>query len=159
MLSVMESTPPPAEQLRAIEQAEAAPYINFPPTPWWYSPAIGAWAAAFVGAFSWWRVNSALFLVSLALLVVLEGLFIGWLKRRHGALPMPGYGRPPAEIASAWRWYGAGAVVVIAAIAVAWWLGGVATGAVVAFITVAAGLAVYERRYAQAAARARERLR
>jgi hypothetical protein len=82
----MESSPLP-EQLRAVERGEAAPYVRFPPTPWWYAP-----------------------------------------------------------------------VVVIAAIAVAWWLGGVAVGAVVAFVTVTAGLAVYERRYAVAAARVRERL-
>jgi hypothetical protein len=146
-------------QLRAIEQGEAAPYIHFPPTPWWYCPAVGAWAAAFVGAFAWWRVNGVLFAASLVVLIALEALFIGWLKRRHGALPMPGYGRPPAEIASVWRWYVAGFVAVIGAIAVAWWLGGVAVGAVVAFVTVTAGLALYERRYAEAAARARQRLR
>jgi len=154
----MESTPP-SEQLRAAERGEAAPYVRFPPTPWWYSPVVGAWAAAFVGTFAWWRVNAVLFVTSLVVLIVLEGLFIGWLKRRHGALPRPGYGRPPAEIASVWRGYAAGFVVVIAAIAVAWWLGGVAAGAAVAFVTVTAGLAVYERRYAVAAARVRERLR
>jgi hypothetical protein len=153
----MESSPLP-EQLRAVERGEAAPYVRFPPTPWWYAPVVGAWAAALVGTFSWWRVNAALFVAWLLLLIVLEGLFIGWLKRRHGALPMPGYGRPPAEIASVWRGYAAGLVAAIAAIAVAWWLGRVAVGAVVAFVTVTAGLAVYERRYAVAAARVRERL-
>jgi hypothetical protein len=154
----MESIPP-AEQLRIIEQGEAAPYIHFPPTPWWYFPAVGAWAAALVGTFSWWRVNGALFVGSLVLLIALEVVFIAWLRRRHGALPIPGYGRPPAEIASVWRGYVAGLVVVIGAIAVAWWLGGTAAGAVVAFATVTAGLALYERRYAVAAARVRERLR
>jgi small-conductance mechanosensitive channel len=154
----MESTPP-AEQLRIIERGEAAPYVHFPPTPWWYFPAVGAWAAALVGAFSWWRVNAALFAGSLALLIALEALFIAWLKRRHGALPLPGHGRPPAEIASVWRGYVAGLALVIAAIAAAWWLGGVAAGAVAAFATVTAGLALYERRYAAAAARVRERLR
>jgi hypothetical protein len=154
----MESIPP-AEQLRIIEQGEAAPYVRFPPTPWWYSPAVGAWAAAFVGAFSWWRVNGVLFVGSLVVLIALEVLFIAWLKRRHGALPVPGYGRPPAEIASVWRGYVAGLAVVVGAVAVAWCLGGVAAGAVVAFATVTAGLALYERRYAEAAARVRERLR
>jgi hypothetical protein len=149
----------PAEQLKVIEQGEAAPYVHFPPTPWWYFPAVGAWAAAFVGAFSWWRVNGVLFVGSLVLLLALEVLFIAWQKRRHGALPMPGHGCPPAEIASVWRGYVAGLVVVIGAVAAAWWFGGVAAGAVVAFVTVTAGLALYERRYAEAAARVRERLR
>src|SRR5689334_3910822 len=154
----MESTPP-SEQLRAAERGEAAPYIRFPPTPWWYSPVVGAWAAAFVGTFAWWRVNAVLFVTSLVVLIVLEGLFIGWLRRRHGALPWPGYGRPPAEIAAVWRGYAAGLAVVAAAIAVSWWLGGVPVGAAVAFVTVTTGLALYERRYAQAAARVRDRLR
>jgi len=149
----------PAEQLRIIEQGEAAPYVHYPRTPWWYFPAVGAWAAALVGAFSWWRVNGFLFVGSLLLLIALEVLFIAWLKRRHGALPVPGYGRPPAEIASVWRGYVAGLTVVIGAVAAAWWLGGVAAGSVVAFATVTAGLALYERRYAVAAARVRERLR
>jgi hypothetical protein len=153
----VESTP--EEQLRAIEQGEAAPYISYPPSPWWYSPMVGAWAAAFVGAFAWWRVNGPLFIGSLVVLTLLEGVFIGWLKRRHGALPWPGYGRPPAEIASVWRGYAAGLVMVAAAVGVSWWLGGVPVGAAVAFVTVTAGLAFYEWRYAQAAARVRERLR
>ena len=157
MLSNMESTP--AEQLQAAERGAAAPYISYPPTPWWYFPAIGAWAAAFVGTFAWWRVDGVRFLLSLVLLIALELLFVAWMKRRHGALPMPGRGRPPAEIASVWRGYAAGFLVVIAAIGVAWWLGGIAIGAVTAFLTVTAGLVVYEWRYAAAAAHVRERLR
>ena len=86
-------------------------------------------------------------------------VFVAWQKRRHGALPLPGYGRAPAEIASVWRGYVAGLVVAVAAVAVACWLGGVPAGAVTAFVTVTAGLALYERRYAQAAARVRARLR
>lgn len=158
MLSGMESISP-SEQLRAVERGEAAPYISYPPTPWWYFPVIGAWAAALVGTFTWWRVNGALFASSIVVLIALEVLFIAWMKRRHGALPMPGHGRPPAEIASVWRGYLAGLLVVVAAIGVAWWLGGVAVGAVVAFLTVTTGLVVYEQRYAVAAARVRERLR
>ena len=149
----------PSEQLRTIEQGQAAPYVNFPPTPWWYFPAVGAWGAAYVGAFAWGRVNGAGFVTSLVLLIALAAGFIGWLKRRHGALPIPGYGRPPAEIATVWRGYAVGLVVVIAAIVLASWLGGIAVGSGVAFVTVTAGLAVYERRYAEAAARVRARLR
>jgi len=154
----MESIPP-HEQLRVIAQGEAAPYISYPPTPWWYSPAVGAWAAAFVGAFAWWRANSPLFIGALVVLIALEGLFIGWLRRRHGALPWPGYGRPPAEIAAVWRGFAVGLAVVVAAVAVSWWLGGVPAGAAVTFVTVTTGLTLYERRYAQAAARVRDRLR
>ncbi len=149
----------PAAQLRAIERGEAAPYISYPPTPWWYYPLIGAWAAALVGTFSWWRVNGALFASSLVLLIALEVVFIAWMRRRHGALPMPGHGRPPAEIAAVWRGYVAGLLAVIVAVGVAWWRGGVAVGACAAFVTVTTGLVFYERRYAAAAAQVRERLR
>lgn len=41
---------------------------------------------------------------------------------------------------------------MILVIAVAWWLGGGAAGPVAAFVGVTAGLAIYEHRYAQAAA-------
>ena len=154
----MESTPPD-EQLRVIAQGEAAPYIRYPPTPWWYSPAVGAWAGAFVGMFTWWRVNAPLFIGSLVVLIALEGVFIGWMWRRHGALPRLGYGRPPAEIAEVYRRFAVSFAVVAVAVAVSWIFGGVPAGAAVAFVTVTAGLALYERRYARAAAHVRERLR
>jgi hypothetical protein len=147
------------EQLRAVERSEAAPYIHYPPTPWWYSPAVGAWAAAFVGTFVWWRVNAVAFLAALIVLIALDLVFLRWMRRRHGALPMPGHGTPPPEIATIWRAYLLGLVVVVAAVALAWWLGGVLVGSITAFLTVTSGLAIYERRYAAAAARARERLR
>jgi hypothetical protein len=149
----------PSEQLRVIKRGEAAPYMTYPPTPWWYFPAIGGWVAALVLTFSWWRVNGVLFVGSLVLLVALEVLGFVWMKRRHGALPLVGRGHAPAEIASVWRGYVAGMVLVIAAVAVTCWLAGFAAGAVVAFVTVTAGLALYEWRYAGAVARVRERLR
>ena len=145
------------EQLQIIERAAAAPYVNYPATPWWYSPLVGLWAAAMIGAFTWWRENTALFAASLAILIALEGAFIAWIQRRHGALPMPGRGTPRR------RSVGSGAAtswlpVVAGLIALAWWLGGVPVAAVTAFVVVTAGLAYYERRYAVAAAKVRERL-
>jgi hypothetical protein len=109
--------------------------------------------------FSWWRVNAALFAGSLVLLVAIEVAFVAWQKRRHGALPRLGHGRPPAEILALWRGYVAGMLLVIAAVALTCWLAGIAAGAVVAFVTVTAGIALYEWRYAGASARVRARLR
>ncbi|TWD78986.1 hypothetical protein FB561_0034 [Kribbella amoyensis] len=146
------------EQLRILERAEAAPYISYPPTPRWYAPAIGAWAAAFIGAFTWWRENTPLFAASLAGLILLELVFVTWMQRRHGALPMPGRGRPPAEIGRVWSRYFVGLLVVCALVGLAWWRIGVAAGAATAFVTVTAGLAYYEYCYAQAAAEVRKRL-
>ena len=141
-----------------VERAEAAPYINYPPTPWWYFPAVGLWAAAMIGAFTWWRVNVGLFVGVLAALLILAVVFLSWMQRRHGALPMPGRGTPPAEIASVWRGYFLSLPVIVLAVALVWWQGGVPVAAAVAFVLVTAGLAFYERRYALAAARVRQRL-
>ncbi|WP_155371445.1 hypothetical protein [Catellatospora vulcania] len=148
-----------AEQLKAAERGAAAPYVDYPPTPWWYAPSVGAWVAAMIGAFTWWRENTGAFVGSLALLLAVEALFIVWMRRRHGALPMPGKGTPPAEIAGVWRGYAIALPVIALLVAAAWWLGGVPAAAVAAFVLVTAGLAVYERRYALAAAETRARLR
>ncbi|MEV6281978.1 hypothetical protein [Kribbella sp. NPDC051770] len=146
------------EQLRNLERAEAAPYVEYPVTPWWYAPAIGLWVAAMIATFTWWRENAALFAGSLAALIVLELVFVTWMQRRHGALPMPGRGKPPAEIGALWGKYFAGLAAVVVAVGLVWWLVGVPAAAVVAFVLVTSGLVVYERRYAVAAARVKERL-
>lgn len=146
------------EQLQALRRGEAAPYISYPPTPWWYAPAIGAWTAAFIGTFSWWRVNGAAFTGALAVLLALNAVFVTWMRRRHGALPMPGRGRAPTEIVVLWRGFAVVLPMIAALVALAWWLGGIPVAAGVAFVLVTAGLAVYERRYAGAAARVRSRL-
>lgn len=141
-----------------VERAEAAPYLRYPPTPWWYFPAVGLWVAALIGTFTWWRENVGLFVGALAVLIAVEVLAIVVLQRRHGALPMPGRGTPPAEIAPVWRGYFLGLPVVAAAVALAWWLLGIPVAAGVAFVLVTGGLALYEQRYTRAAARVRERL-
>ncbi|SNT44216.1 hypothetical protein SAMN05421812_10687 [Asanoa hainanensis] len=146
------------EQLRIVESASAAPYVEYPPTPWWYAPAVGGWTAGVVGTFEWWRVNAGLFLGALAALLVVELVFVSWLRRRHGALPFPGRGRPPSEIAAVWRHYLVGLLVVAALVALTWWLTGPAVAAGVAFVLVTLGLAAYERVYARAATEVRSRL-
>ncbi|GGO27673.1 hypothetical protein GCM10011576_52520 [Micromonospora parathelypteridis] len=158
MLSGMESIGL-AEELAAAERGAAAPYIDYPPSPWWYAPSIGAWAAAMIGTFTWWRENVGLFVVSLAALIAVEILFVVWMQRRHGALPMPGKGTPPVEIARMWREYVASLPVVALIVGLVWWLVGVPAAAGTAFVLVTAGLAFYERRYAVAAAATRARLR
>ncbi|WP_144120798.1 hypothetical protein [Catellatospora sichuanensis] len=147
-----------AEQLKAAERGAAAPYVDYPPTPWWYAPSVGAWVAAMIGTFTWWRENAGLFVGSLAALIAVETLFIVWMRRRHGALPMPGKGTPPAEIAGVWRGYAAALPVIALLVALAWWFAGVPAAAGAAFVLVTVGLAVYERRYADAAAQTRARL-
>jgi hypothetical protein len=156
MVSGMESDA--REQLRIVERAEAAPYVSYPPTPWWYSPVIGLWAAGMIGAFTWWRSNAVLFIASMVILIALEGAFLAWMQGRHGALPMPGKGTPPKEIGAVWRGYFLALPVVAILIALAWWLISLPAAAITAFVVVTAGLAYYERRYAVAATKVRERL-
>ncbi|WP_426503155.1 hypothetical protein ACPPVO_36760 [Dactylosporangium sp. McL0621] len=148
-----------AGQLRAAELGAAAPYVSYPPTPWWYAPSAGAWVAAIIGTFHWWRENAGLFLGSLAALIAVELVFVTWMRRRHGALPRPGKGTPPAEIAGVWREFLVALPVIALVVGLVWWPAGVPAAAGTAFVLVTAGLAVYERRYAAAAARTRARLR
>lgn len=146
------------ELLEVAERAEAAPYIDYPTTPWWYPPVVGAWVAAMIGTFTWWRENIGLFVGSMVVLVIVEVVFLGWMTRRHGAFPMPGKGTPPAEIRSAWNSYFAALPPIAGLIGLSWWLGGVPIAAAVAFVVVTAGLVIYERRYAKAACVVRARL-
>ncbi|MGC4940662.1 hypothetical protein [Kribbella sp. DT2] len=148
----------PQQQLRELERAEAAPYVNYPKSPWWYAPAIGLWVTAMIGTFTWWRENAVLFCLSLAVLIVAEIGFINWMQRRHGAMPFPGRGRPPVEIGAVWRKYFAGVAAIVVMVGLVWWLVGVPVAAAVAFVQVTSGLYLYERTYAKAAARVRERL-
>jgi hypothetical protein len=158
MVVDMESTPDPAEHVRAMQRAEAAPYVRMPPSPWWVPLVFGAWAAAYVGAFVFWRQNQAAFIVAMLLLVGGVCALLGWLTRRFGALPLPGRGTPPAEIRREYRRYGVGVVVVVGLVAGAWWWAGAPAAAGSAFASVTAGLALYQASYERAAASVRERL-
>lgn len=157
MLSVMESNA--EDEFAMLERAEAAPYLGWPATPWWYAPAVGLWVGALVGA-TWWAGEPALFIGAVAVLLVVEGIFLGWMQRCHGAFPfpLPGRGNPPREIALVWRGYGMGVAVIVLLVGLAWWQVGVPLAAAVAFVLVTGGVALHESRYARAAARARERL-
>ncbi|WP_350281355.1 hypothetical protein [Kribbella sp. HUAS MG21] len=147
------------EQLRIIERAEAAPYVSYPKTPWWYPPVVGLWMGALIAVYTWWREREALFFPALVALIGLEIVFVIWMQRRHGALPFPGRGRPPREIGRIWKQYFAVAPVIVVLVAVVWWLAGGPAAAIAAFVLVTAGIWYYEHRYAIAAAQVRERLR
>ncbi|GEL21900.1 hypothetical protein PSU4_08540 [Pseudonocardia sulfidoxydans NBRC 16205] len=148
----------PRVALDELERAEAAPYVNYPATPWWHFPLMGLWAGAMVGAFVWWRESALLFVGAMVVLVAIETAYLVWLSRTHGALPMPGRGTPPAELAPVWRGYFIGVAVVVVGVGLVWWLLGIAAAAVTAFVLVTGGLAEYDRRYERAAARTRARL-
>ncbi|HXH56004.1 hypothetical protein [Iamia sp.] len=152
----MESDRTPRDPLAAAERAGAAPYVDYPPTPWWYFPAAGAWAASMVVAIGQAGERPGLTVGLVLVLVAAEVAFIGWYRRYRGT--MPSFSGVPAEVARAMGGFAVGAVVVVAVVVAATVWAGVLAGAALAFVGVTAGLVAYERRYEAAARATRERL-
>lgn len=150
----MESTQELRERQRVAERAAAAPYVDYPPDPGWYAPLFGVWAAVFVLVVGLvdspeWR-SGGLLVLALAC-----GVIIGWQRRRRGTWPR---GKPPAEIRRVGIAFVIGAAVVIGVGALLLWLTPTAVAALVSFVIVTAGVWWYDRAYARAADRTRERL-
>jgi hypothetical protein len=156
MVSVMESDRlDPTQARRIAERAEAAPYVDYPPTPWWYAPSVGLWAAALVlmtGA----APDGPLSALGIVALVVLEGAFLRWYFRYHGAVPSLRHA--PPEFRPAFARYAVGVVATVGLVACGWLLAGPWLAASVALVSVTVGLVLYERTFAAAARRTRERL-
>jgi hypothetical protein len=154
MLSSMESDRDLAGVLRRADRAAAAPYIDYPPTPTWYPPAAGLWAALFCVAFAI-PDDGPLRELSLLALVAVEVAFLLWYRRRRGTWPR---GRAPEEIRKVLAAFMMGAAAVTGIIGATWWLTAPWVAAIVAFAVVTPAVTWYERVYAAAAARARTRL-
>lgn len=139
--------------LHEAERAEAAPWTDYPPTPRWYPPATGLWAAGLAATFG--GLDDTTRSLAILGLVLLEALFLTWYTRYRGG--MWPTGRPPREFRPAIAWFLLG-LAVIAGAALA--LATVSLVAAVVLVAVAVTLLVarYEQAYADAARRARERL-
>ena len=139
--------------LREAERAEAAPWTDYPPTPRWYPPATGLWAAGLALAFG--GLDDRDRALTLVVLVTLELVFLRWYTRYRGG--MWPTGRPPREFRPAIAWFLAALTAVAAA---AFALAAVSLPVMVVFVGIAVTLilARYEQAYADAARRARERL-
>ncbi|MDN4159996.1 hypothetical protein [Nocardioides abyssi] len=148
---------PHADLLRDLERAEAAPYVDYPPTPGWYFPAAGAWFAGLTGVQGLTEDHLP---VAIALIVVLLGAlgaFCGWYARYRGAMPSV-LRRAPRGMGSMFALYFVGAAVVLG---VVWWTGaqaGWGWASALMFLLATAGLWLHEQSYAAAAARVRDRL-
>lgn len=140
--------------LRDADRAEAAPWVVYPPTPRWYPPATGVWAAALVLVLG--GLDGMAHKLGLAGLVAVELGFLAWYRRYRGTWPT---GSAPRELRPALVWFVVGALVVVAVLLLVHVVVGLWPTAVVALAGVTALMAWYERAYAAAAARARERLR
>ena len=141
------------DQLEAIERGEVSSWVVCPPTPVWWAPGFGLWAAALTLAIGLLD-GPAQSVVELGLVVVML-LLVGWDRRRRGTYPQ---GLPPRELRGAVVRMILGAAVVAIG---AWLLGllvGVWAAAVVAGLGTWAVVAWYEREYSVIAERIRERL-
>lgn len=141
-----------ADQLREVERAEATPYVTLLPSPWWYPPLAGAWAASLAAV-----LLLDLSGVALLVLVALELAFIAWMVRRQGAWPRM-TGSKPSEIDRAYWQFLVGLGVLAVAVGLTAWLAGPVAVCAVVLVGVTVGLWLYERAYERAAARVRARL-
>ena len=143
------------DALRAADRAEAAPWTDYPPTPWWYPVGFGLWAAALTIAFTILDDTPAKVPAVLALIAVEIGFLRWYVRYRQGVMPT---GPAPHEFRGPIALFVAGAALVVLGIAgLAAWIG---PWVAAAFALVAATSLVswYERAYGDAARRARDRL-
>lgn len=139
-----------------LARAEAAPYLSYPKLPWWYPVAFAAWFAAVVAALG--HTGESWALGAVALLLLAEVVFLRWFVRAHGAMPWPGRGNPPREIARIYRAYFVAVGALLVAVLLTWWLLGLWPAVGATFVLWTLLFWVYDRRYEVAAARVRERL-
>ena len=149
----MESNESARDLLREADRAEAAPWVDFPPTPAWYPASVGIWGAALtlvLGVLEEpWRPVATLALVAI------EVAFIRWYRSYRGTMPkgpMPQEMRRPALLMA----LGLAAIVVAAGALVMLGQPWVAAGLVL--VTAIPLTWWYERAYAAAAERAKARL-
>ncbi|MBC9734504.1 hypothetical protein [Nocardioides marmotae] len=152
----MESIPDP-ELFRELERAEAAPYVDYPPTPWWYFPAAGAWFAGTTGIQGLTDDHLPLAIALLVVLLVALGVFCGWYTRYRGVMPSM-FSRTPREMRRTFLVYFVGVALVFG---IVWWTASAAgwpAASGVMFVLATGGLILHERSYGAAAARIRDRL-
>ena len=140
--------------LREADLAEAAPWTDYPPTPRWYPPATGLWAALLTLTIG--LLHGMVAALALLALMAAELGFLGWYLRYRGGVWQTG--RPPREFHRAIGLFLGATALLVAVVFTASLTLGPWAGAVLALIGATAVVAWYERLYADAARRTRERL-
>lgn len=150
-------TNPDQDLLRELERAEAAPYVDYPPTPAWYFPAAGAWFAGITGMQGLTEDHLPIALVLLVVLIGALGAFCAWYAGYRGAMPSM-LRRAPRGMGPMFALYFVGAALIFGAV----WTTGHAAGwgwaSPLTFVLATTGLWLHEKSYGAAAARVRERL-
>jgi hypothetical protein len=156
MVSNMETDATPQDALRQAERATASVWTDYPPTPWWYYAAGGAWAAGLVYAIT--GVDNDLVRVGVIVaLCAFAGAFVGWYKSYRGALPR--VTSAPREFKRAIvAYFVVYALLIAGVVVVGFVLDLPLVAAVGTFVAATTGLYVYEKAYESAAQRTRERL-
>jgi hypothetical protein len=155
MLSDMENIEEIREQQRVAERAAAAPYVDYPPTPFWYMPAMGLWAFAATVLFTRPHTSTAVRIVGELVLLAAVLVLVWWQRKVRGVWPT---GKAPQEIRRVMVNFVVGVLVVIGIVLGARALTNAWIAAAVAFVIVTVGVAWYEQAYARASERVRERL-
>lgn len=146
------------DSLRELNLAAARPFIEYPPTPWWYPVLMGGYFAAiaialFLGADGHGLVAFGVF----AAAIITLGLFFRWYRARWGTWPQ--MSEAPPEIRRAYRIAFAGAAVALLLSVVVGLLSPPVVTVALTFLVFATSVWAYERRvYPAACAAVRERL-
>ncbi len=155
-VSNMENKHELERELREAERAEAAPWTDYPPTPAWFPPLTGVWAALLVLAATTRDTHPVPAIIGLIVLIVVEMAFISGYRRYRGV--MPSFKNLPAEFKPAVTQYVFAVIGVFGSTWLAFELGGTPGAMVASFLSVTALLWWYERTYTAAADAARKRL-
>ncbi len=146
------------DSLRDLNLAAARPFIEYPPTPWWYPALMGGYFAATVSAILLFASGHRFEAIGvLAGAIIALGLFFRWYRSRWGTWPQ--MSEAPPEIRRAYRIALAGAsVAVLLAVAVTL-LSPPVVAVVATFVVFTTSVWAYERRvYPSACVAVRERL-
>lgn len=146
----------PRQLLVEAEKASAAPYLDYPPLSAWFAVAAGMWAAAMVYVLTAHADRPSIMAPVVVGLVGIEAAWMSAYRRKWGTFPTIRHA--PTEVRRVYVWYFIGVAVALVAGALAYVAWGVAGATLSAFVTVTAGLALYERAYTNAARATRTRL-
>ncbi|MXG88470.1 hypothetical protein [Nocardioides flavescens] len=149
----METDRDARELLREADRAEAAPWVDFPPTPGWYPPAVGAWGAAMVLALG--LLDGPVGAVVVVALALVEVAFIRWYRHYRGTMPT---GAVPREMRPAMLAFMAAVLVIVVGAGALTMTGHAWLAAALVLVVGTAVVWWYERAYAAGAARVRARL-
>ncbi len=148
------------DPLKIADRAAAAPFTDCPELPGWYPLAGGAWFAAILGTGAYeWPDNKALRLLVIAVLVAVLGAAVRWYRNASGVEHSLDARKAPPEIGRTMVGYYVGATAALAVAFACWAFAPPVVTVAVTFVLATAGLAVYERRYRQAAEVVLTRLR